>query len=230
MMRSKSILINMILSSILISQSNYKTYLGDGLTNLFSIPSNRTIIISGIIATGFASNYDRSIQSDVENNALMSKELAITGDYWGLAGQFLLWGAFSFSDNKDEKFQYASAAFLGNGMITYGIKYIVGRERPDRSNKRSFPSGHTSNSFLTASVAQEIYGSKVGIPAYLMATLSGLSRIQDNKHYLSDVIFGATLGIAVGKGFGHVYRQNRKLVQFRVIPFQQTISISMPLG
>ena len=54
MMRSKSILINMILSSILISQSNYKTYLGDGLTNLFSIPSNRTIIISGIIATGFA--------------------------------------------------------------------------------------------------------------------------------------------------------------------------------
>ena len=62
-----------------------------------------------------------------------------------------------------------------------------------------------------------------------MATLSGLSRIQDNKHYLSDVIFGATLGIAVGKGFGHVYRQNRKLVQIRVIPFQQTLSISMDL-
>jgi membrane-associated phospholipid phosphatase len=160
----------------------------------------------------------------------MSKQLAITGDYWGLTGQFLLWGAFSFSDNKNEKFQYASTAFLANGMITYGIKYIVGRERPDRSNKRSFPSGHTSNSFLTASVAQEIYGSKVGIPAYLMATLSGLSRIQDNKHYLSDVIFGATLGIAVGKGFGHVYRQNRKLVQIRVIPFQQTLCISMALG
>ena len=116
-MQSKSILINMILSSFLISQQNYKTYLGDGLTNLFSIPSNRTIIISGIIATGFASNYDRSIQSDVEKNTLMSKQLAITGDYWGLAGQFLLWGAFSFSDNKDEKFQYASAAFLGLSLI-----------------------------------------------------------------------------------------------------------------
>ena len=79
-------------------------------------------------------------------------------------------------------------------------------------------------------MAREIYGSKVGIPAYLMATLSGLSRIQDDKHYLSDVIFGATLGIAVGKGFGHVYRQNRKLVQIRIIPFQQSISISVPLG
>ena len=115
-------------------------------------------------------------------------------------------------------------------MLTYGIKYVVGRERPDKSNKRSFPSGHTSNSFLTATVAQEIYGSTVGVPAYLMATLSGLSRIQDNKHYLSDVIFGATLGIAVGKGFGHVYHQNRKLVQIRVIPLQQSISISVPLG
>jgi len=50
------------------------------------------------------------------------------------------------------------------------------------------------------------------------------------NHYLSDVIFGATLGIAVGKGFGHVYRQNRKLVQIRVIPFQQTLCISMALG
>jgi hypothetical protein len=38
------------------------------------------------------------------------------------------------------------------------------------------------------------------------------------------------LGIAVGKGFGHVYHQNRKLVQIRVIPLQQSISISVPLG
>ena len=229
-MRSKSIFLYMILSSFLMSQSNYATYLGDGLANLFSISTNRTIIISGIIATGIATNYDRSLQGDVETNGLMSKQLANTGNYWGLTGQFLLWGACSFSDNKNEKFQYASSAFLANGLLTYGIKYVVGRERPDKSNKRSFPSGHTSNSFLTATVAQEIYGSTVGVPAYLMATLSGLSRIQDNKHYLSDVIFGATLGIAVGKGFGHVYRQNRKLVEIRVIPFQQSISISVPLG
>ena len=70
----------MIFSSLLMSQSNYATYLGNGLTNLLSISSNRTIIISGIIATGIASNYDRSLQGDVEANGLMSKQLANTGN------------------------------------------------------------------------------------------------------------------------------------------------------
>ena len=53
--------------------------------------------------------------------------------------------------------------------------------------------------FATATVVKEHFGWKAGIPAYAVAAYVGASRIQDNKHYLSDVAFGATLGIVAGR-------------------------------
>ena len=81
---------------------------------------------------------------------------------------------------------------------TQGIKYIAGRTRPDGTD-RSFPSGHTSSAFATATVLQRHYGWKVGIPAYALAGYVGASRLHANKHYLSDVAFGAALGIVAGR-------------------------------
>ncbi len=81
---------------------------------------------------------------------------------------------------------------------TQGIKYVAGRTRPDGTG-RSFPSGHTSSAFATATVLQRHYGWKVGIPAYALAGYVGASRLNANKHYLSDVAFGAALGIVAGR-------------------------------
>lgn len=81
---------------------------------------------------------------------------------------------------------------------TQGIKYVAGRTRPDGTD-RSFPSGHTSSAFATATVLQRHYGWKVGIPAYALAGYVGASRLHANKHYLSDVAFGAALGIVAGR-------------------------------
>jgi membrane-associated phospholipid phosphatase len=81
---------------------------------------------------------------------------------------------------------------------TQGIKYVAGRTRPDGTD-RSFPSGHTSSAFATATVLQRHYGWKVGIPAYALASYVGASRLNANKHYLSDVAFGAALGIIAGR-------------------------------
>jgi membrane-associated phospholipid phosphatase len=75
----------------------------------------------------------------------------------------------------------------------------VGRERPNGQDDKSFPSGHTSNSFALAAVAERHYGWKVGVPAYILASVVGASRIQQDKHYLSDVVAGATLGYIVGR-------------------------------
>ena len=79
-----------------------------------------------------------------------------------------------------------------------GIKYIAGRTRPDGTD-RSFPSGHAASAFATATVLQRHYGWKVGIPAYALAGYVGASRLNANKHYLSDVAFGAALGIVAGR-------------------------------
>jgi hypothetical protein len=76
------------------------------------------------------------------------------------------------------------------------IKFSVQRERPDASNSHSFPSGHSASAFATASVLQRHYGWKVGVPATLVAAYVAMSRVHDNRHYLSDVIFGSAMGIA----------------------------------
>jgi hypothetical protein len=90
-------------------------------------------------------------------------------------------------------------AVVVNLAYTELVKVAVGRERPNGENNKSFPSGHTSNSFTMAAVAERHYGWKIGVPAYALATAVGLSRIQQDKHYLSDVVGGATLGYIVGR-------------------------------
>ena len=82
--------------------------------------------------------------------------------------------------------------------LTHTIKVSTQRSRPD-GTAFSFPSGHTSSSFAAATVLQRHFGWKAGVPAYAVATYVGASRIQQNRHYLSDVAFGAALGIVAGR-------------------------------
>ena len=78
------------------------------------------------------------------------------------------------------------------------IKMAADRTRPD-GTEFSFPSGHAATSFATATVLQRHLGWKVGVPAYGLATYVAASRIQVKRHYLSDVAFGAALGIIAGR-------------------------------
>jgi membrane-associated phospholipid phosphatase len=74
----------------------------------------------------------------------------------------------------------------------------VRRQRPEGSGF-AFPSGHTTVSFASATVLQQHFGWKAGAPAYALASYIALSRVQMQRHYLSDVAFGAALGIAAGR-------------------------------
>ena len=78
---------------------------------------------------------------------------------------------------------------------TYSLKYIVGRTRPN-GDPRSFPSGHASSTFATAVVLQQHYGWTVGAPALAAAVYTAASRITAGKHWTSDVVFGAAMGMA----------------------------------
>jgi PAP2 superfamily len=85
-----------------------------------------------------------------------------------------------------------------SGIMTQALKFATERTRPDGS-RYSFPSGHTSASFATATVLQGHFGWKVGLPAYAAAAYVGTSRLSENKHYASDVIFGAAIGLVSGR-------------------------------
>ena len=79
--------------------------------------------------------------------------------------------------------------------MTYLIKEITQKRRPDGSDYLSFPSGHTSSAFAGASFIHFRYGLKYSIPLYLLASFTGYSRIESKKHYIEDVVAGAGLAI-----------------------------------
>ena len=78
------------------------------------------------------------------------------------------------------------------------IKFAARRTRPDGTSL-SFPSGHSASAFATASVLQGELGWKVGAPAYGAAAWVAASRMHAKRHYLSDVVAGAAIGIMAGR-------------------------------
>ncbi len=95
-------------------------------------------------------------------------------------------------------YDWMHAVLVTAGYTTL-LKEVVHRERPNGEDDLSFLSGHASNAFALAAVAERHYGWKAGLPAYTLASLVAVSRLQRNKHYLSDVMAGATLGYIVGR-------------------------------
>jgi membrane-associated phospholipid phosphatase len=106
--------------------------------------------------------------------------------------------------------------------LTYGLKAAVRRERPDASGY-SFPSGHASVTFATATVLQRHFGWK-GALAYPLAAYVAASRLHENRHHLSDVIFGAAVGAVSGRT---VTRHGRNTWTVTAAPMQQGVFIGI---
>ena len=96
---------------------------------------------------------------------------------------------------------YTLSNTLESGIV-FATKKTTGRERPNGSNHNSFPSGHTATAFVAAEFLHQEYGNKsvwISIGGYSMATLIGAARVYRDKHWVSDVVTGAGIGILTTK-------------------------------
>ena len=130
----------------------------------------------------------------------------------------------SFHHDYDDYLQYAPAALMV-GMKACGVtsrsswgrmlvsdvfsaglmaaavnslKYSFRVMRPDGSTRNSFPSGHTATAFMTATMFHKEYGHRspwYSIGGYTLATLTGVTRQLNNRHWMSDIMVGAGIGI-----------------------------------
>lgn len=85
--------------------------------------------------------------------------------------------------------------------VVNGMKYSVDRTRPNGGHG-SFPSGHTATAFMGATLLAHEYGHRnvwIPISGYTVATATGVLRILNNRHYVSDVLVGAAIGVATAE-------------------------------
>jgi membrane-associated phospholipid phosphatase len=114
--------------------------------------------------------------------------------------------------------QIVSQAFV------QGTKYAVRRDRPT-GECCSFPSGHATTAFAAASVIERHFGYRMSVPTMLAATYVATSRLHDNRHFLSDVIFGAALGTATG--WTVVGRHGRSSYALRPVPVPGGVALQL---
>src|SRR3954469_14393599 len=141
----------------------------------------------------------------------------------GIVGTFYLWGeVFKDPRAKSTALDAIAATAIGPGIIVNATKYLVGRARPTDgkgaydfepfSGHDSFLSGHTTEAFALASVITEHYDATwVKITAYGLAGTVGYARLNNNRHWTSDVLAGAVVGTYVGKTVVHFNRDHHRI-------------------
>ncbi len=154
----------------------------------------------GFMAAGLATSGNtlkRNLQADVQG--FFGTTDSDLDDYlvYVPSAQVLLYSLNSnFTDRRHHLKAYAYSTAINLG-ITYAMKLTLNVERPNGGDF-SFPSGHTSFAFSTATASFMAFKDKKPVLAwasYVPATVVGIMRIQKNRHWVPDVLFGAGLGI-----------------------------------
>ncbi|WP_115719615.1 phosphatase PAP2 family protein [Gallaecimonas mangrovi] len=148
-----------------------------------------TLLASGFVLASFAAHAGSDTWETISNvgtNGLIATALlvpAVNEDWDGL---------------------YQAGFSIGAAAATSVVtKQLVHEERPDHSDNQSFPSNHASAAFAAATTLTIRNGWQWGIPAYGVATLSAVGRVEADRHYWKDVIAGAAIGTAAGWFFTH---------------------------
>jgi membrane-associated phospholipid phosphatase len=105
--------------------------------------------------------------------------------------------------------------------ITIPAKKYTAEKRPDSSDLLSFPSGHTSNAFVAAEFLRQEYKGVspwIGAGGYAVAVVTGYLRMYNNKHWFSDVIAGAGIGILSTRLSYWVYPKLKNIVLGKSAP------------
>ena len=151
-----------------------------------------------INGNGLYSSYD--VRNDVRH---------VFGGYRSHVDDFLQWAPYleipavllAGVESHDDRVNLGLVVLKSEAIMlgsVYLVKKLTNIERPDGSNNLSFPSGHTAQAFLAASIVHAEFRDKsqwYGIGAYTLATSVAAFRMINDKHWQSDVIAGAGFGI-----------------------------------
>lgn len=160
-------------------------------------------ILVGYGVVGIESDQLKGLNTQIRDEVTEDIDRKITIDdfsQWAPAASVFALDAFGVKSKnslRDRSVILATSYLIMSGTVL-GLKSITKIERPDGSSKNSFPSGHTATAFAGAEFLWQEYKDKsiwYGIAGYAVATGTGIFRIYNDRHWLTDVASGAGIGI-----------------------------------
>lgn len=118
--------------------------------------------------------------------------------YTPMAASFLLKAAgVKCRSSWKQRLYKSGASFILCSGTTYLLKHSIHKMRPDGTDNRSFPSGHTAIAFSGATVLHKEFGKTspwISVAGYTVATITAVDRVRRNRHHWEDVATGAAIG------------------------------------
>lgn len=200
----------------------------------------KTLLVPGVLITyGFASLGNNSLKTlnyefhediwidnphktkSIDNYLMFAPALSVYGlNAIGIKGK---------NNTRDRTMIYLLSSIIQNTVV-FSVKKLSGQLRPDGSSYTSFPSGHTATAFVSAEFMRQEYKDVspwYGVAGYSMAAATGYLRMYNNKHWFSDVIAGAGVGILSTKVAYWIYPSikrtlfKNKPVNTMILPYYQ---------
>ena len=197
------LLLLIVSSTASADESGFFSLTSDRLTAPFT-PSGAVLLGFGTAGALLTENLERP---EHETRFLEWRPLEPVSDVGNVfgAGEFVLgsslavWsvGAWSGSERTSALGRDLTSTFIATGAWVWALKLAFNEPRPNGA-PHSFPSGHTAVAFSSATVLHRHFGPRWGFLGYSLATMTAAARMEDRRHFMRDVAFGATLGMAVG--------------------------------
>lgn len=179
--------------------------------------NKKQLIIPAVLITygviGLESDFLKGINSEVKEEVNENIDHRITIDdfsqYLPAVSVYAL-GALGIKgkNNLRDKSIILATSYLIMGLSVESLKKITHVERPDGSSFNSFPSGHTATAFMGAEFMYQEYkdiSPWYGIAGYAVAAGTGAFRVYNNRHWVTDVVAGAGIGILSTKAAYWLY-------------------------
>lgn len=176
-------------------------------TNIFNAPYSGFIIPATLISYGIITRGNKPLQAlDKSTHNEISEHLTKSipiDDYTQFAPALAVYGldfmGIKAKHNFRDRTIVMATSYFIMGATVQTMKQTIDVERPNGYSKTSFPSGHTATAFTGAHILFKEYKEAspwIGVAGYMIATGTGTLRVLNKKHWISDVVTGAGIGIA----------------------------------
>ena len=184
-------------------------------------------------------DWDRKIRDEFANSHGNTKIDNVLPFVAPAAVYALNWSGIEGKHNFVDRTVLLGTSAVITGVLVYSMKYSIKRDRPDGSSSDSFPSMHTAIAFMGAEFLRQEFGDQsawYGIAGYTFAAGTGFLRMYNNRHWLSDVMAGAGVGVLSTKIAYWIYPEIRKIYAgtkldgFQFAPFLSSTSAGVALS